>query len=148
VSGLWSAGWVPFGDSSRIPNTYNAAGFSINIPIFNGRLYQAREAEAEFKARAVEQTLKDAENRVTRDVRIAWLSLNTAHERIGLSDQLLSKAREALDLAQERYNMGLSSIVELSQAQLNVTVAEIESANAKYEYQFQRAVLKYQTASQ
>jgi outer membrane protein len=148
VTGLWSAGWVPFGDSSRIPNTYSAAGFSVNIPIFNGRLYQAREAEAEFKARAVEQTLKDAENRVTRDVRIAWLSLNTAHERIGLSDQLLSKAKEALDLAQERYNMGLSSIVELSQAQLNVTVAEIESANAKYEYQLQRAVLKYQTASQ
>jgi outer membrane protein len=147
VSASWSAGWVPFGDSSRIPNKYNAAGFSVNIPIFNGSLYKAREAEAEFKARAVEQSLKYAENRVTRDVRIAWLSLNTAYERIGLSDQLLSKAREALDLAQERYNMGLSSIVELSQAQLNVTIAEIESANAKYEYQLQRSILKYQTAS-
>jgi outer membrane protein len=147
VAGIWSAGWIPFGDSSRIPNKYNAAGFSINIPIFNGRLYQAREAEAEFKARAVEQNLKDVENRVTRDVRVAWLGLNTAHERIGLSAQLLSKAKEALDLAQERYNMGLSSIVELSQAQLNVTVAEIESANAKYEYQLQRAILNYQTAS-
>ncbi len=146
VSGLWNAGWVPSGDS-RLPNKYNAAGFSVSIPIFNGRLYQAREAEAEFKARAVEHTLKDAENRVTRDVRIAWLSLNTAHERIGLSAQLLSKAREALDLAQERYNLGLSSIVELSQAQLNVTIAEIESANARYEFQLQRAILNYQTAS-
>jgi len=44
--------------------------------------------------------------------------------------------------------MGLSSIVELSQAQLNVTVAEIESANARYEFQLQRAILNYQTASQ
>jgi outer membrane protein len=148
VTGLWSAGWVPFGDNSRIPDKYSAAGFSVNIPIFNGRLYQAREAEAEFKARAVEEKLKDAENRVARDVRIARLGLNTAYERIGLSAQLLSKAREALDLAQERYNMGLSSIVELSQAQLNVTVAEIESANARYEYQLQRAILNYQTASQ
>jgi outer membrane protein len=146
VAGLWSAGWVPSGDS-RIPNKYNAVGLSVNIPIFNGRLYQAREAEAEFKARAVEQNLKDAENRVTRDVRIAWLGLNTAYERIGLSAQLLGKAKEALDLAQERYNMGLSSIVELSQAQLNVTVAEIESANARYEFQLQRAILNYQTAS-
>ncbi|HMB26736.1 MAG TPA: TolC family protein [Blastocatellia bacterium] len=146
VAGLWSAGWVPSGDS-RIPNKYNAVGLSINIPIFNGRLYQAREAEAELKARAVEQNLKEAENRVTRDVRIAWLGLNTAYERIGLSAQLLSKAKEALDLAQERYNMGLSSIVELSQAQLNVTVAEIESANARYEFQLQRAILNYQTAS-
>jgi outer membrane protein len=61
---------------------------------------------------------------------------------------LLSKAREALDLAQERYKLGLSSIVELSQAQLNVTIAEIESANARYEFQLQRAILNYQTASQ
>ncbi|MBO0862744.1 MAG: TolC family protein [Chloracidobacterium sp.] len=148
VSALWSAGWVPFGSNSQIPSTYNAAGFSVSIPIFNGRLYKAREAEAEFKAKAVEENLKDAENRVARDVRIAWLSLNTAYERIDLSAQLLSKAREALDLAQERYNMGLSSIVELSQAQLNVTIGEIESADAKYEYQLQRAILKYQTASQ
>jgi outer membrane protein len=147
VTGLWNAGWIPFGDS-RLTNKYNAAGFSINIPIFNGRLYQAREAEAEFKARAVEQNMKDAENRVTRDVRIAWLGLNTAYERIGLSAQLLSKAKEALDLAQERYNLGLSSIVELSQAQLNVTIAEIESTNARYEFQLQRAILNYQTASQ
>jgi outer membrane protein len=148
VTGIWSVGWVPFGNDDRLPNKYNAAGFSINIPIFNGRLYQAREAEAEFKARAVEQNLKDAENRVTHDARIAWLGLNTAHERIGLSAQLLGKAREALDLAQERYRLGLSSIVELSQAQLNVTIAEIESANARYEFQLQRAVLNYQTASQ
>ena len=43
---------------------------------------------------------------------------------------------------------GLSSIVELNQAQLNVTVAESENANAKYDYLIQRALLDYQTASQ
>ena len=66
--------------------------------------------------------------RFLRDVRIAWLGLNTAHERIGLSAQLLSKAKEVLDLAQERYNLGLSSIVELSQAQVNVTIAELAAS--------------------
>ncbi len=147
VTGIWSAGWTPFGDS-RLTNGYNAAGFSISIPIFNGHLFKAREAEAELKARAVEQTLKDAENRVTRDVRIALLNVNTAYERLGLSTQLLSRATEALDLAQERYKLGLSSIVELSQAQLNLTIAEIERANARYEYLQQRSVLRYQTASQ
>lgn len=147
VSGVWNAGWIPFGDG-RLPNGYNAAGLSISIPIFNGRLYKARETEAELKARAVEQNLKDIETRIARDVRIAWLNANTSLERVNLATQLISKAREALDLAQERYRLGLSSIVELSQSQLNVTVAEIESANAKYEYLLQRSILKYQTASQ
>ncbi|HTG58239.1 MAG TPA: TolC family protein [Terriglobia bacterium] len=41
----------------------------------------------------------------------------------------------------------MGSIVELSQAQLNQTQAEIEQASAKYEYQSQAALLEYQTGS-
>jgi hypothetical protein len=41
--------------------------------------------------------------------------------------------------------MGLSSIVELTQALLSVTVAEIETANARFEYLLQRSALNYQT---
>jgi outer membrane protein len=144
VGALWNAGWIPFG-GSQLPSHYNAAGFTINIPIFNGRLYKARAAEAEYKAKAIEENMKDLENRLARDVRIAWLNAYTAYERIGLSAQLQSRANEALDLAQERYRLGLSSIVELSQAQLNVTIADIESANAKYDYLLQRALLDYQS---
>jgi outer membrane protein len=49
-----------------------------------------------------------------------------------------------LDLAQSRYDLGLSSIVELSQAQLSMTSAAIQQANAKYDYQTERAILDYQ----
>lgn len=144
ISAVWNAGFIPFRDS-KLSNYYNAAGFNISIPIFNGRLFKAREAEADYKAKATEQNLRDVENRVTHDVRLAWLSANTAYQRVGLSAQLLSRAQESLDLAQERYRLGLSSIVEFSQAQLNVTIAEIESANAKYDYLIQRAVINYQS---
>jgi outer membrane protein len=62
---------IHIGDS-RLSNRFNAAGFSISIPIFNGRLFKAREAEADYRARAVVQNLRDTENRVARDVRVAW----------------------------------------------------------------------------
>lgn len=88
--------------------------------------------------------MKDLENRVSRDVRIAWLNANTAYDRISVTAQLLEHATQAVDLAQARYNLGLSSIVELSQAQLNQTEAQIANANAKYDYQIQRAMLDYQ----
>jgi outer membrane protein len=39
--------------------------------------------------------------------------------------------------------LGLSSIVELTQAQLNVTRAEVENLGAKYDYQSQYAALQY-----
>jgi outer membrane protein len=142
VSAVWSAGWIPF-HVSGLGNQYNAVGININIPIFNGRLFKAREAEAEYRARASEEQLKDAENRIVRDIRVAWLNADTAYQRIDLAAQLLGRAQESLDLAQERYRLGLSSIVELSQALLSVTVAEIENANAKFEYLIQRSTLDY-----
>jgi len=60
--------------------------------------------------------------------------------------QKLDHANLAMDLAQQRYRLGLSSIVELSQAQLSQTQAQIEQASAKYDYQAQIANLNYQVA--
>ena len=71
----------------------------------------------------------------------------TAYERIGLTVELLKQAQLALDLSQSRYNLGLSSIVELSQAQLNLTSAQIAAASARYEYQAQWTAVQYQTGA-
>ena len=61
--------------------------------------------------------------------------------------ELLKQAQLALDLAQNRYDLGLGTIVELSQAQLSLTSAQIANANAIYDYQTQRVVVDYQTGS-
>jgi len=89
--------------------------------------------------------VQDLENRVARDVEIALLDAQTAYQRLDLTKQLLAHSSDALDLAQQRYDLGLSSIVELTQAQLNQTRAQIEQATARYEYQTRQAALRYQT---
>jgi outer membrane protein len=57
---------------------------------------------------------------------------------------LLKQSQTAFELAQSRYNYGLSSIVELSQAQLNLTSAQIALVGAKYECQAQRLNVDFQ----
>jgi len=47
-------------------------------------------------------------------------------------------------IAQSRYKLGLSSIVEFSQAQLNQTQAQIQQASAKYDYEAESAALNFQ----
>ena len=138
-----TAGFVPTGQEA-IPGRYGAVGVNVTIPIFNGGLYKARTAEARLKAQATTQRIRDLENRVTRDVRVAFLNANTAYDRVGLTAQLLDQASLALDLAQSRYDLGLGSIVELSQAQLNLTSAQIANSSARFEYQTQRSVVEYQ----
>jgi outer membrane protein len=127
-----------------IPDHYEAAAININIPIFNGHLYAARRAAALLQARAADQNVRNVQERIARDVRDAWADSVTAYQQIAVAEQLLNQAKLALALAQGRYNLGLSSIVELSQAQLNETQAEIQVVNAKYDYQDQNAALQYQ----
>src|SRR5262249_12152666 len=122
-----------------------ALGFNLALPVFNGHLFSARRSEAEYRAQAAVQNLRDLENRLTRDVEVAWLNVNTARQRLSLTAELLTQASQALDRAQTLSDLGLSSIVELSQAQLNKTSAEIASGSARYEYVLQRTVLSFQT---
>jgi outer membrane protein len=146
IGAVAASGIIP-GHEDTLHNRYAAAGVNVNIPVFNGRLFSARRSEADFRAQAAEQNLRDLENRTARDVQVAWLNATTAYQRLALTAQLLDQASQALDLAQSRYDLGLSSIVELSQAQLNKTSAEIASAGAKYDYQLQRTVLDYQVGA-
>jgi outer membrane protein len=139
-----------FGDSpvrdDVIYGPYAAVGVNVEIPIFNGFLFSAKSREADLRTQATRQRLMDLRNRISRDVRTSWLAASTAFDRVNVSDQLLAQANQALDLAQTRYKLGLSSIVELSQAQLQQTQAEIGNAQAGYEYRLALSVLRYQTS--
>jgi outer membrane protein len=104
---------------------------------------KGQSPEARFRALEADQRLRDEAQAIARDVRTAWASATVAYQRLDVTAQLLRQATLALDLAQGRYNLGLSSIVELTQAQLNVTGAEIENLSAKYDYQSQDATLQY-----
>jgi outer membrane protein len=89
--------------------------------------------------------LRDIRASIARDVRTSWLNAKTAYDRLAVSQQLLDQANLALNLAQARYKLGLGSIVELSQAQLQQTQAQISDVGAGYDYRLALAVLQYQT---
>jgi outer membrane protein len=144
ITAVGVAGLTPVHQTELAPR-YAAGGFNVNIPLFNGHLYGALRGEADAQARAQEQYLRAAQNDVVRDVQRAWLDANSGYQRLGLTNQLLEQASKALELAQARYKLGLSSIIELSQAQLNQTQAEIAQASARYDYQTELAALAFQS---
>jgi outer membrane protein len=128
-----------------ISSWYGAVGVNVEVPVFNGFLYSARAHAAALAAQAVQERLRDLRDRISRDVRTSWLNATTAYDRLAVTQQLLEQANLALDLAQSRYKLGLGSIVELSQAQLQQTQAQISNAQAGYDYRLALAVLQYQT---
>jgi outer membrane protein len=146
VSAVAVAGFIPLvkqEGSTPIPNEYEGIGANVSIPLFNGHLFAARRTAAQERALESDQKLRDEQDRISRDVRIAWSGAITAYQRIDVTTQFLRQAALALSLAQGRYDLQLASIVELTQAQLNLTQAEIESSDAKYDYQSQYSMLQY-----
>ena len=143
LSLVGAAGEIPYGQAP-LPDNYAAAAFDVHIPIFNGKLFNARHAEALNRANQAAEQLRDTQNGVERDVQVAWFAANTAYQNLAVTAQLLAEASEALNLATARYHLGLSSIVELSQAQLNQAQAAISQATAKYDYDSRFAELIYQ----
>jgi outer membrane protein len=144
LSALGNAGVAPVHDD-RLRNRFAAAGVNLNIPVFNGGLFKARQQEADLRVQAAEQRLRDLETRVANEIVAAVLAAQTAFDRVDLTAKLLQQATSTADLARERYNLGLGSIVELSQAELNQTAAAIRAAAARYDYLLQRVVVDYQS---
>lgn len=147
ISAMGAAGNTPVADPRLGNNAYGAVGVNIHIPVFNGFLFSARAAEARLRAKAAAERVRDLQDSVARQVRVAWLNMNSAFERENVAAKLLEQATLSLNLAQARYNLGLGSIVELSQAQLQQTEAEISTVTAKYQYELTLSELAYRVGN-
>jgi outer membrane protein len=145
VSALAAVGGTPVRADQIQSSWYGAAGANINIPVFNGFLYNARAQEAKLRANAAGEQVRNLRDVIARDLRTAVLNAQNAFQRIGVTQEMLNESNMALDLSQARYKIGLSGIVELTQAQLAQTQAEIAYANARYAYQTALAVVRFQT---
>ncbi|HUK33778.1 MAG TPA: TolC family protein [Vicinamibacterales bacterium] len=143
VSAVGVAGLMSYSSLQPVPDKYEGVAVNVDVPVFNGGLFSARHATAEYRAMEADNVLRDLQEAVAQDVRMAWANVTTAYQRLDVTAQFLRSATLALDLAQGRYNLGLSSIVELTQAQLNVTRAEIEDLGAKYDFQDETSTLQY-----
>lgn len=107
---------------------------TVSMPIFDGGKNRATvdiaESEASNARLGYEQTLLG----VKLDAQQAYLSTNESRERITLAGKTLDQARESMRLAEVRYKAGVSTQVELFDAQTALTQAETNQVNAVYDY--------------
>jgi outer membrane protein len=131
-----------------VSSWFGAIGVNMTIPIFNGFLFTAQASEANFNAKAAAENTRDLHDTLVRDVRTAWLSAKTAFQRVGVAAELAKEADLSLSLAQSRYQLGLGSIVELSQGQLQQADAAIGYVNSQYQYRLALSTLNFEIGGQ
>ncbi len=124
-------------------NPYSLSA-SLSLPIFNGFRREQQVEQASVARRNAQNDLRGQELRVSADVNAAYLTLTTAQQTVALQEQNVATARTALNLAQERYRVGLASIVDLQQARGDYENAETDRITAIYDVQ--RAFTALETA--
>jgi outer membrane protein len=142
VSAAGAFGFIPAGDP-RLQSRYGGLGVNLNIPLFNGHTFEARRQEADARADATDQDLRDLELRVSREVRTAFADASNVRRRIALTEKQLAQTRRLLSMAKLRYTNGLSTIVEVNQAELAQLSGELAATAARYDFALSCATLDF-----
>ena len=142
LNALGAAGQIPFHDRT-LKGNYAAAGFNLSIPVLNGGLFAARRTEAELESTARTRDAEEVKLEVNEQVQNDWSQAMEAYRSLDVSARLVAQSKESLRLAQARYQAGLGSIVELNEAQLSETSAEINAVGVTYTYLTRRAELDF-----
>ena len=147
VSAIGYAGINPVYDQKGLDHNYYAAGINVEIPLATGGRLDARAREASLLDQADLSKIVDLQNSLARDVRQALLRMDTARKKMEVTFEMIQNSDRALKLAQARYELGTSSIVELTQAELNDTEAKLQATSARYDYQIARSLLDFTTGT-
>lgn len=117
------------------------AGLAFSVPLFDGRANAGRVQQARAEKRREEFRLSQLREDIRLEVQQASQALNAARERIRASEANVNRAERALQIAQTRFENGLSTQVELNDAELAVTRARSNRARALHAYAVARARL-------
>jgi TolC family type I secretion outer membrane protein len=136
----WSAADAPF-SSNSMDNKSWWVGAGVTLPLFDGLLtyHNVRTANANTRA-----TLADAEvlsQDISKEVDQRYLDVTAAWELIRATKKALEAARENYRLAQGRYQVGVGSIIEVTDAQVQFFQADLRFVQALYDYRVAEAQL-------
>ena len=120
-----------------------AVGGVVSVPLFTGFLIQNQVAEATAQQREAQAVYLAVSRNVQLEVKDSFFDLVTLIQQIKVVEEQVKIAREALTLASQRYKLGLSSIVEVTQSEVAVTAAETRLAETQYDAKIAEARLRY-----
>jgi len=118
-------------------------GISLRFPIFDGFQREQSIEQAQVSKLNAEYAFEDQKLQVSLEVREAYLNYQNAVKQLDVSEKQLRFARQARDAAQERYNLGAASIVELTNANRTFVEAASQRIRARYNFLFQQKLIAY-----
>ncbi len=132
----------PFG--KQLKNNFSQyLGLNLSIPIFNR--FQTRNSIRQAKLERVNQQLQldQTKKTVYKEIQTAYYNTVAAQEKLRSSDEARRASEDAFQLVQAKYEQGKATITEFNEAKNNYLKTESDLTQARYEYLYQRALLRF-----
>lgn len=107
-------------------------GFTAVIPIFNGYSTRRLMKVAELNLEAQELSFKRSEALVNTNIINAWRDYDLYKRALALEEENMVLVRENLFIARERYRLGITTFIELREAQQSLSDAAFRLIEARY----------------
>lgn len=133
---------VSFGDQLKSNRRYGF-GFNLSIPIFNRFQTQNAINNSRIQIQDYEYRLQTARNVLRKDIEQAYTNALAALNRYTASEKAVKSNEEAFRYTEEKFNVGMVNSVEYNQSKNNLTVAQSELLQARYEYIFRTKILDF-----
>lgn len=132
-----------FNDQFTKDNTSLSYGFSLFIPIYNGLLYRSQAASSRVLYNNAKVQSKNAEVTVKTDILRAYQNFNDAKTSYAASQAQLTAAEISYKMEKERYDLGISNIVQLSTVNQAYIKAQGDFKSAEFNLMFQKLLISY-----
>ncbi|MDR0543585.1 MAG: TolC family protein [Dysgonamonadaceae bacterium] len=124
-------------------NASEYIGLSLNIPIFNRFSVRNQVRNAQLNINSQQLELDNVKKTLYKEIQTAYLNATAAQEKYRSSDKAVKAAAESFKYAQERYEVGKSSVFEFNEAKTKLVQSQSEQIQAKYDYIFRTKILDF-----
>lgn len=118
-------------------------GLTLNIPIFNRFQVKNNISNSKLQISDFEYRLQNAKNALRADIELAYTNAIASLNRYLSSEKAVSSMKEAFRYTEEEFNEGLVNTVEYNQSKNNLTTAQSDLLQSKYEYIFRTKILDF-----
>ncbi len=124
-------------------NKRYSMGLTLTVPIFNKFQVKNGISNAKLQIADYEYRLQSASNVLRKDIEQAYTNALAALNRYISSEKAVNSTQEAFRYTEEKFNVGMVNSVEYNQSKNNLTVAQSELLQARYEYIFRTKILDF-----
>ncbi|MDR2621293.1 MAG: TolC family protein [Dysgonamonadaceae bacterium] len=124
-------------------NAREYINLSLNIPIFNRFSVRNQVRNARFNIENQQLTLENIKKDLYKEIQTAYLNAVSSQEKYKASQEAVVSTSESFKYAQERYEIGKSSVFEFDESRTKLLRSQLEEAQAKYDYIFRAKILDF-----